>query len=118
MHGVLGWAQARGGLLQLGILGTLAVFLAWGLAVGFGWPNRAQFDDAVAFLRLGIAVSVLPLAWLAASIGPVEPAETVRAPFPVHLSALVGLRVVLWLFRLIGLLWLVQVALHFAERVG
>ena len=118
VRAVLQWADRRSGLLKLGILGTLAAFLAWSLAVGLGWLGRHGFDDAVAFFRLGIAFSVLPLAWLAPGIAPAEPAEVVRSPFPVHLSALIGLRVVLWLFRLIGLLWLIQGSLHVAERMG
>jgi hypothetical protein len=116
VRALLAWAQRRGGFLKLGILGTLGVFLAWGLAAGLGWLSRAAFNDAVAIFHLGIAVSVLPLGWLAVRSEPAEGAEVVRSPFPVHLSALVGLRVAVWLFRLIGLLWLAQGALHLAER--
>jgi hypothetical protein len=118
VRAVLAWANRRSTLLKLGILGTLAVFLAWGLASGLGWLNRPTFDDAVAFFRLGIAVTVLPLGWLALRADPAGLPKGLRSPFPLHVPALVGLRAVLWLFRLVGLLWLVQGLLHVAERAG
>jgi hypothetical protein len=117
VRAVLEWAARRSGLLKLGILGTLGVFLAWGTASGFGWLGPLAFDDAVAFFRLGIALTVLPLGWLGARAEP-APVEASRAPFPLHVPALVGLQAVLWLFRLIGLLWLVQGSLHVARWTG
>lgn len=118
VRGVLAWAERRSPLLKLGILGTLCAFLAWGVASGLGWLNRTAFDDAVAFFRLGIALSVLPLGWLAVRTDPGGPAETLRSPFPLHAPALVGLRSVLWLFRLVGLVWLGQASHHVALRAG
>lgn len=117
LQAVLGWAASHGRALSLGILGTLAVFLAWALASGLGWLARPAFEDAVAFFRLGIALSVLPLGWLATRTQ-AEPAENFRAPFPLHVPALIGLNTVLWLFRLVGLLWLAQAALHAARGMG
>ena len=102
---VLMWAQRQSRWLQLGILGSLAVFLAWALAAGLAQLSPPAFAHASAFFRLGAGATVLPLGWLAARTKPKEPADVVRAPFLVHLSALVGLRAVQWLFRLIGLLW-------------
>ena len=112
---VLAWAARRSGLLKLGILGTLALFLFWGAAAALGWPSGARFEDAVAFFRIGVAATVLPLGWLAPRAEP-PPGPPPRAPFPLHVPALLGLQWVMWLFRLIGLLWLVQGALHVAER--
>jgi hypothetical protein len=117
VRAVLGWAAAYGGFLKLGILGTLGVFLAWGAGSGSGWPVLPEFEHAVAVFRLGIAATVLPLGWLAARAEP-APAASPRAPFPLHVPALVGLRTVLWLFRLVGLLWLAQAALHAARETG
>lgn len=114
---VLAWADRRRAWLKLGILGTLAVFLVWGLALGFREPRGTAFDDAVAFFRFGVALSVLPLGWLAARAVSVA-VEPARAPFPLHVPALVGLRSVLWLFRLVGMLWLAQGALRVAQRLG
>lgn len=114
---VLAWAYRHRGWLKPGILGTLGVFLAWAVVAGLRRQDGTAFDDAVAFFRLGVALSVVPLGWLAARAAsmPVDPA---RAPFPVHVPALVGLRSVLWLFRLVGLVWLAQGALHVAQRLG
>jgi len=117
VRAVIEWAAQRSGFLKLGILGTLGVFLAWATASGVGWLGRPAFDDAVAFFRLGIALGVLPLGWLAARTEPASVAAS-HAPFPLHVPALVGLRTVLWLFRLVGLLWLVQGLLHVARRTG
>jgi hypothetical protein len=110
---VLAWAQRRRRFLALGILGTLGLFLLWCTASAF---VELTFDNAVAFFRLGIAATVLPLGWLAARTGPAA-AGPLRSPFPLHVPALVGLRNVLWLFRLIGLLWLAQGSLHLVEAV-
>ena len=102
---VLAWANRRRDWLKLGVLGTLGVFLAWGLALGFHRQAGTSFEDAVAFFRLGVALSVLPLGWLATRAGstPIDPA---RAPFPMHVPALVGL------------LWLAQGAVHVAQSLG
>lgn len=117
VRAVLAWAAPRRRFLTFGILGTLGVFLAW--AAGSQWlaPSRLEYDDAVAFFRLGIAACVLPLGWLSARSDAAF-GEAPRSPFPLHVLALVGLRTVLWLFRLVGLLWLAQGSLHLAQRCG
>ena len=117
VRAVLAWAARRQAFLKLGILGTLAVFLVWSIASAVRWPIPLAFDDAVAFFRLGIALTVLPLGWLDARTA-AEPAEPLRAPFPLHAPALIGLRSTLWLFRLVGLLWLVQASLHIARHAS
>jgi hypothetical protein len=117
VRAVIEWAAQRRGFLRLGILGTLGVFLAWGTAAGLGRRGHPAFDDAVAFFRLGITLTVLPLGWLAARAEP-APVEASRTPFPLHVPSLIGLGSVLWLFRLIGLLWLAQGSLHVARRAG
>jgi hypothetical protein len=114
---VLAWAAPRRRFLTFGILGTLAVFLAWAAGSQFLAPLRLEYDDAVAFFRLGIAACVLPLGWLSAR-SDAAPGEAPRSPFPLHVPALVGLRTVLWLFRLVGLVWLLQGSLHMAGRLG
>ena len=59
---------------------------------------------------------VLPLGWLAPS-GPLRSASR-RLPFPVHIQALLGTLWVMWLFRLVGLWWLVAALLHLARRLA
>jgi hypothetical protein len=113
----LAWATRRQALLKVGILGSLAVFLAWAAASALRASIPSTFDDAVAFFRLGIALSVLPLGWLASRATP-APGEPLRAPFPLHAPALIGLRSTLWLFSVIGLVWLVQASLHVLRRAS
>jgi hypothetical protein len=115
---VLKWAAGHGRALSVGIPGTLAVFLVSALASALGWTSAQAFEDTVAFFQLGIAFNVLPLGWLAWRAEPAAPGEALRAPFPLHVPALVGLWTVLWLFRLVGLLWLVQGTLHVSQRAG
>ena len=102
LRSVLEWADRRRRLLAVGILGTLGVFLAWGLASGLGW----------------LGLTVLPLGWLAARTDPGESDGALRSPFPLHAPALVGLRSMLWLFRLVGLVWLAQGLLRVALWAG
>lgn len=104
---VLGWTAKRSTLLRLGILGTLAAFLVGAPLAAAGRLGPVGTAQAVTFFRLGIAATVLPLAFLA-------PRETAppemgipRVPFPMHIQALIGTAAVLWLFRLIGLAWVV-----------
>jgi hypothetical protein len=47
-----------------------------------------------------------------------ESADALNAPFPLHLAALIGVNAVLWLFRLVGLVWLAQGAFHVVERTS
>ena len=61
----LGWAAERSRLLALGILGTLALFLGGAVSAALGRPAWLEPEDPVALFRLGIALTVLPLGWLA-----------------------------------------------------
>ena len=117
VRAVLAWAAPRRRFLTIGTLGTLGAFLGWAAGSQLLAPSRLEHDDAVAFFRLGIAACVLPLGWLAAR-SDAAPGEAPRSPFPLHVPALVGLRTVLWLFRLVGVLWLAQGTLHVAQRVA
>jgi hypothetical protein len=57
---------------------------------------------------------VLPLGWLAIRRPP--SADPLRVPFPVHIQALVGSWTVMWLFRVVGAVWLVQAVVFLAGR--
>ncbi len=103
--------------LRAGILGTLAAFLVLAIPAERGLLGPFTFDDAAALFRLGIALTVLPLGWLGVLLGPRE-AGRLRPPFPVHVQALVGTWAVLWLFRLVGLWWLLLGTTHVLRRAG
>jgi len=113
----LGWAAERSRLLAFGILGTLALFLCLSVAAALGRPAWLEAADAVAVLRLGVALTVLPFGWLAPLSGPAGGPRG-RLPFPLHIQALLGTLWVLWLFRLVGLWWLIAALLHLARRVA
>ena len=113
----LGWAAAHGRFLAAGILGSLAAFLVLAVAVASGRVRGIEMADAVAVFRLGVALSVLPLGWLGPSRGPAASADG-TLPFPVHLQALVGTLWVVWLFRVVGLWWLVAGVGHVVQRLG
>jgi hypothetical protein len=117
LAGVLAWAERHARGLRVGILGTLALFLTGALAAGAGRLGRATTDDTVAFFRLGIAASVLPLGWLAPRQHAAARARW-TSPFPLHVQALIGTRAVLWLFRVVGLLWLAAGLWHLGRRLG
>jgi hypothetical protein len=112
----LGWAAERSRLLAFGVLGTLGLFLCLSVAAALGRPVWLEAADATAVFRLGIALTVLPLGWLAPGSRPGRPAG--RLPFPVHIQALLGTLWVGWLFRLVGLWWLVAALLHLSRRLS
>jgi hypothetical protein len=114
---VLGFAERHALGLRVGILGTLALFLPAALLANASRLGALTVLDATAFFRLAIAVTVLPLGWLGGRTERAA-ATAARVPFPVHIQALIGTRAVLWLFRLVGLLWLWMGVRHVATRAG
>lgn len=103
--------------LRLGILGALGLFLPAALLAEAGKLGTATFPDASALFRLAVASTVLPYS-VAAGLGarPAAGAGPHAVPFPLHLQALIGTRSVLWLFRVVGAVWLVQGLAHLAGR--
>lgn len=117
----LGWAAGHSRRLALGILGTLALFLVGAILAALGRPAWLVPADPVAFFRLGIALTVLPFGFLAPGSGAQGLAREVtarRLPFPVHIQALLGTLWVVWLFRLVGLWWLVAALVHLSRRLA
>jgi hypothetical protein len=117
LEGVLAWAGRHAGFLRLGILGTLVAFLPGALLADRGRLGPLTAADAVAFFRAGVALTVLPLGWLSSPADSPSP-EPPRLPFPLHIQALVGTLTVVWLFRLVGLLWLGLGLGHALRRLG
>lgn len=113
----LEWAGAHARFVQVGILGTLAVFLVLAVVAAARPAGALRYTDAVNFFRLGIAATVLPLSILGVREDPGRPAGgRLRTPFPVHIQALIGTSAVLWLFRMVGVVWLVLGVAYFARR--
>lgn len=100
--------------LVTGILGGLAIFLAFSGAAAAGWHGGPSHADAAAIFKFAVAITVVPFGLVASRGAPGS--ATPRSPFPLHIQALIGTAAVLWLFRLVGLLWLVQVVRYAVVR--
>ncbi len=84
--------------LPLGLLlGALAAY-----SVGFG----DRTEPATQLFRLALGP------WLG------TPRERSRAAFPVHNFYLLGIRAILWIFRLVGVVWIFVGARYWLERAG
>jgi hypothetical protein len=96
--------------------------LRWPLRVGIGLPlllllvalaaaaagQREGLEAATQGFRLAVGITV-QIAALGPMIGVAKPAAT--AAFPVHNFYLLGIRAILWIFRLVGLWWIVSAGL-------
>ena len=113
---ILSWAERNRTVLRIGIGGGTLAFLLASLALALEDLRPFESGDAVAVFRLVVALSVLPLSLLGprSPIGEGVPA----APFPVHIQALIGTWSVLWLFRIVGVFWLLLGTAHFVRRLA
>jgi hypothetical protein len=99
--------------IALGIFVPLFVLLAGTLMVAVGRPvialemNRFQF-------RLIVAITVL--ATSLAYLGGRNADASLSCPFPLHNLFLLGVRNTLWVFRVVGVWWLILSALALASR--
>jgi hypothetical protein len=89
--------------LRLGIFLPLLFLLTALAAVAMGQPAPVPFATAWFQPVVGVTVNLAALGYLAArEHAPVE------VPFPVHNFFLLGVRNLLWIFRLVGLWWIWQ----------
>jgi hypothetical protein len=101
--------------LRAGIFLPLLLLLAALAAAAAGHPRHLAAATALFQLLVGLTVSVA--AWgypllrsgAAAAPDPAAPAASpIAVPFPVHNFFLLGLRALLWIFRLVGAWWIVR----------
>ena len=93
--------------LPLGLL--LGSLIAFSAGVG-DWTASAT---ALFRLAVGLAVHLAALGpWLGA------PREQSRAAFPVHNFYLLGIRAILWIFRLVGIWWIVAGGSYWLRAAG
>lgn len=97
--------------LRAGIFVPLLILLLALVAAALG--ERRWLDPAVALFQLlvGITVNVAAFGYLAA-----KPQTPARLPFPAHNFFLLGVRNLLWVFRLVGLWWIVRGGLDLLGR--
>jgi hypothetical protein len=93
--------------LPLGLL--LGALVAFSLGIG-DWTA-----SATALFRLSVGLSV-HLAALGPWLG--APREQSRAAFPVHNFYLLGVGAILWIFRLVGLWWIVAGASYWLKAAA
>ena len=102
--------------LRLGIFVPLLLLLAALVAAALG--GRRWLGPATALFQLlvGITVNVAAFGYLAATPPP-DDGEPARPPFPAHNFFLLGIRNLLWVFRLVGIWWIAVGALALARGV-
>ncbi|HWX23392.1 MAG TPA: hypothetical protein VN083_00055 [Vicinamibacteria bacterium] len=111
---VLGWAARHSSFLKVGILGALGLFVPGAALSGLGLLGPLTTMDMVATFRVMIALTVLPFSFLSPAFPP--RGDQVRVPFPLHIQALIGTQSVLWLFRIVGVIWLLMGLAHGLDR--
>jgi hypothetical protein len=98
--------------LRAGIFLPLLLLLGSLAAVALGRPLLgAPFATVLFKLIVGVTVNL-------AALGPFldTPRERAKVPFPVHNFFLLGVRNLLWIFRLVGIVWIVQSLFHLYSR--
>jgi hypothetical protein len=102
-------------LIGLGIFVPLAWLVVASLAAAAGWPLLPHATNALVF-RVVVATTVV-----SASIAPFvsashAPEPPLRCPFPLHNLFLLGIRNVLWVFRIVGAWWLIDGLIRLARQ--
>ncbi|MFP5284495.1 MAG: hypothetical protein ACLGI9_02035, partial [Thermoanaerobaculia bacterium] len=90
-------------VLRAGIFVPLLLLLATLAAAAFGL--QPPLEEVAAFFKLtvGITVNLAAFGYLF-----VQPRSPAAVPFPVHNFFLLGVRNLLWVFRLVGIWWIWQ----------
>jgi hypothetical protein len=92
--------------LRAGIFVPLLLLLAALTAAAFG--RDAALPAATALFRLVIGITVNLAAFGYLPMPPLPGRLPTAVPFPVHNFFLLGVRALLWIFRLIGIWWIWQ----------
>jgi hypothetical protein len=99
--------------LRLGIFVPLLLLLAALTATAAG--HAQQLAPATALFQLLVGVTVSAAAWGLVLIRPPAGNAAIPVPFPAHNFFLMGVRLLLWIFRLVGAWW-IYVGLSFFWR--
>jgi len=103
----LGFVFRFRALIGLGIFLPLAWLVITSLAAAAGWPLLPHATNALLF-RVVVATTVVAASIAPFAIACSAPALPLRCPFPLHNLFLLGVRNVLWVFRLVGAWWLID----------
>ncbi len=113
----LGWIARHRLPVLAGIGGAIVLLVLGGPLAARGWLGPVSFEDLSLIFRGLVALTVLPLAL----IGPFsrEPGpQAPRLPFPLHIQALIGTSAVMWLFRVVGAIWLAQGLVYWIGKMA
>jgi hypothetical protein len=94
-------------LIGLGIFLPLAWLILASLAAAAGWPLLPHATNALLF-RVVVAATVVSASIIPFVLAPSGPQRPLRCPFPLHNLFLLGIRNVLWVFRIVGAWWLID----------
>ncbi len=89
------------GPLRGGIFGPLFLLLGCLLLVAWGQPAPVETATAIFRLIVGVTVNLAAIGYLW-----VAPASPTLVPFPAHNFTLLGVRNLVWIFRLVGIWWI------------
>ena len=99
--------------LRFGIGLPLGLLLGALVALSAGIGDWSEKATALFRLSVGLSVNLAALGpWLGAA------REESRAAFPVHNFYLLGVRAILWIFRLVGLWWIFAGGRYWLEAFG
>ncbi len=90
--------------LRIGIFVPLLLLLAALTAAAAGHPRPLAVSTALFQLLVGATVSAA--AWGYRLVRPPAAAVAIPVPFPAHNFFLLGVRLLLWIFRLVGAWWI------------
>ncbi len=95
--------------LRLGIFAPLLLLLAALAATALGRRPWVDLATATDLFRLLVGLTVNLAAWGYLAAGERAPE---RVPFPLHNFTLLGIRALLWIFRLMGIWWIAVGLVH------
>ncbi|HEY8019941.1 MAG TPA: hypothetical protein VIH93_02500 [Thermoanaerobaculia bacterium] len=110
----LSFLEAWAWPIRAGIFLPLLLLLGALTAAALG--RAVPLATATDLFRLIVGVTVNVAAWGYLARGTGEDDRPVRVPFPLHNFTLLGIRTLLWIFRLVGIWWIVLALLHLLGR--
>ncbi|MEO1084434.1 MAG: hypothetical protein AAFY88_09335 [Acidobacteriota bacterium] len=98
-------------ILALGIFAPLLFLLGTTAIVAFGARPLLPLDTATAIFQLSVGLTVNVAAYCYRLIRRIDP--ELRVGFPAHNFYLLGIRTLLWIFRIVGVVWIVRGVRYF-----
>lgn len=97
--------------MRIGIFVPLLILLGALAATAFGRVVDVAGATALFQLAVGVTVNLAAVGYLFRA--PAADRAPIEVPFPLHNFFLLGLRSLIWVFRLVGVWWIWQGLVHF-----